>query len=132
MHSLSWVLIRRRRHLARHPRRGPVTRSSDVSVVNRCKTPGRNVPRATWRRSVVLLSLTELEPLARSRPARLLALHHALIARQESLLPQLLAVLLVRQAQRPCDRQPQPARSITRSGCFPSMSLSGVNRSCPM
>src|SRR2546421_12335020 len=88
MHSLSWVLIRRRRHLARHPRRGPVTRSSDVSD----------------------LPLTELEPLARSCPPRLLALHHARIARQESLLPQLLAVLLVRQAQRPRDPEPQRPR----------------------
>src|SRR5881398_2274737 len=123
MHSLSWVLIRRRRHLARHPRRGPVTRSSDVSdftsqlrgaqcAVVAGATPGAAFPGAhrgqppTAHRS----PLTELEPLARSRPPRLLALHHARIARQESLLPQLLAVLLVRQAQRARDREPQRSR----------------------
>src|SRR5207253_1974633 len=88
MHSLSWVLLRRRCHLARYPGRGPIARSSDV-----------------WD-----LPLTELEPLARSRPPRLLALHHPRIARQQALLPQLLAVLLVRQAQRARDPEPQRAR----------------------
>src|SRR2546425_12690210 len=55
-------------------------------------------------------SLRELEPLPGARPARLLALDGAWIPRQQPLLPQLLAVPLVRQAQRPRDRQPQRAR----------------------
>src|SRR4029077_14218792 len=88
-HALPFLgFIRRRCHLARHPRRGPIARSNGV----------RDLP------------LAELEPLARSRPSRLLALHHPWIARQESLLAQLLAVLLVRQAQRPRDREPQCTR----------------------
>src|SRR6267143_3113259 len=107
MHSLSWVLIRRRRHLARHPRRGPITRSSDVCFVIGCTTVRRYVVRTTYRRSVGPLSLTELEPLPRARAARLLPLDHAWIPRQQSLLPQLLAMPLVRQAQRPRDREAQ-------------------------
>src|SRR3977135_1561199 len=110
MHSLSWVLIRRRRHLARHPRRGPITRSSDVSIVNRSTRLRRYVVRTTWRRGVVQLSLTELEPLACARATRFLPLDHARIPRQQSLLPQLLAMPLVRQAQRPRDREAQRPR----------------------
>src|SRR5436309_12586586 len=65
-HALPFVgSIRRRRHLARYPRRGPITRSSDVSIS-----------------TVVRLSLTELEPLARARAARLLPLDDPRIARQ--------------------------------------------------
>src|SRR5437016_9849667 len=109
MHSLSWVLIRRRRHLRCHPA-GTRHRIGRREYFNRCTTLRRYVVRTTYRRSDVQLSLAELEPLARSRPPRLLALHHARIARQQSLLPQLLAVLLVRQAERPRDREPQRPR----------------------
>src|SRR5206468_1235482 len=51
------------------------------------------------------LTFAKLEPLARARAARLLALDDPRIARQQSLLPQLLAMPLVRQAQRPRDRE---------------------------
>src|SRR2546422_10921207 len=54
-------------------------------------------------RRTTSLSLTELEPLARTRAPRLLPLHGAWIARQQTLLTQLLAVPFVGQAQRPRD-----------------------------
>src|SRR3989441_5415560 len=56
------------------------------------------------------LTFTELEPLARPCPAGLLALDRPRVARQQSLLPQLLAVPLVGEAQRPPDREPQRPR----------------------
>src|SRR5207247_9298201 len=84
--------LSRRRQLARNPRKIPLTRSSDVSIS-----------------TVVRLSLTELQPHARARPARLLPLDAPRIARQQSLLPQLLPVPFVRPAQPPRDRQaPRP------------------------
>src|SRR5690242_18759861 len=55
-------------------------------------------------------SLAELEPLARARPARLLALHGPPIARQQPLLAQLLAMALVGETQRPRDREAERAR----------------------
>src|SRR6267154_6815425 len=84
MHSLSWVRSAAALISDATPRGGPSTGSGDV-----CD-----------------LSLTELEPLARARAARLLALDHPRIPRQQSLLPQLLTVPLVRQAQRSSDREP--------------------------
>src|SRR5438445_9965916 len=104
MHSLSWVLIRRRRHL-RCPPGWTRNRIWRREYFNRCTTLRRYVVRTTYRRSDVQLSLAELEPLPRSRAARLLALDHPRISRQQSLLPQLLAVSLVRQAQRPRNRE---------------------------
>src|SRR5207302_5635227 len=102
--------------------RGPSTESSSVSDHLNCVVRGmwlspvqRPVPRRSGHhrqepRTTHHSPFRELEPLPRSRPPRLLALHHARIARQQSLLPQLLAVLLVRQAQRPRDREPQRTR----------------------
>src|SRR5438128_7192219 len=88
MHSLSWVRSAAAVISDATPLGGPSTGSGDVSIS-----------------TVVRLSLTELEPLARPRPARLLPLDDPRIARQQSLLPQLLAMPLVRQAQRPRDRE---------------------------
>src|SRR2546427_8922661 len=88
MHSLSWVRSAAAVISDATPLGGPSTGSGDVSIS-----------------TVVRLSLTELEPLARPRPARLLPLDDPRIPRQQSLLPQLLAVSLVRQAQRPRDRE---------------------------
>src|SRR2546427_11787172 len=88
MHSLSWVRSAAAVISDATPLGGPSTGSGDVSIS-----------------TVVRLSLTELEPLARPRPARLLPLDDPRIARQQSLLPQLLALPLVRQAQRPRDRE---------------------------
>src|SRR2546427_1479556 len=75
MHSLSWVRSAAAVISDATPLGGPSTGSGDVSIS-----------------TVVRLSLTELEPLARPRPARLLALDDPRIARQQSLLPQLLAI----------------------------------------
>src|SRR2546425_214428 len=84
-HALPLVgSIRRRPHLRCNPSGGPSTGSGDV-----CD-----------------LSLTELEPLARARAARLLPLDHPRIPRQQSLFPQFLTVPLIRQAQRSRDREP--------------------------
>src|SRR5256886_2812502 len=88
MHSLSWVRSAAAVISDATPLGGPSTGSGDVSIS-----------------TVVRLSLTELEPLARARPARLLPLDDPRIARQQSLLPQLLPVPFVRQAQRPRDRE---------------------------
>src|SRR2546427_7817761 len=93
MHSLSWVRSAAAVISDATPLGGPSTGSGDVSIS-----------------TVVRLSLTELEPLARPRPARLLPLDDPRIARQQSLLPQLLAMPLVRQAQRPRDRESQRPR----------------------
>src|SRR2546425_6267336 len=54
----------------------------------------------------VVSPLRELEPLPRARATRLLALHHPRVARQQTLLPQLLAVPFVGEAQRPTDGEP--------------------------
>src|SRR5437016_13855054 len=92
MHSLSWVRSAAAVISDATPLGGPSTGSGDVSIS-----------------TVVRLSLTDLEPLARPRPARLLPLDDPRIARQQSLLPPLLAMPLVRQAQRPRDREsPRP------------------------
>src|SRR3989449_10483382 len=67
----------------------------------------RRPPRSTL---FPYTTLFRSEPLARARPARLLALDRARIPRQQALLPQLRAVPLVREAQRPRDRETQRAR----------------------
>src|SRR3990170_8370893 len=84
------------------------------------RTPPAPIPRCAWcstvRRSVCppvrrrRLPLAELEPLARARTARLLALHRAGVARQETGRAEFLAMLLVHRDQRPCDAQAQRAR----------------------
>src|SRR6266550_4381161 len=102
MHSLSWVRSAAAVISDATPLGGPSTGSGDVSISTVVR---RYVAMFYVRRTVVRLSLTELEPLARPRPARLLALDDPRIPRQQSLLPQLLAMPLVRQAQRPRDRE---------------------------
>src|SRR2546427_6009609 len=66
MHSLSWVRSAAAVISDATPLGGPSTGSGDVSIS-----------------TVVRLSLTELEPLARPRPARLLPLDDPRIARQQ-------------------------------------------------
>src|SRR6266480_113580 len=105
-HALPLVgYFRRRCHLRCNPAWGTQHRIERREYFNRCTTLRRYVLRTTYRRSVVSLSLTELEPLARSRAARLLPLDDPRIPRQQSLLPQLLAMPLVRQAQGPRNRE---------------------------
>src|SRR5713226_285627 len=86
MHSLSWVRL--------PPPSSPAhirPQADTQSGIRRCDS----------------LALGELEALARPGAAGLLALDDARIAGQEPLLPQLRAMPLVREAQRPRDRQPQ-------------------------
>src|SRR5881398_321468 len=94
MHSLSGVCSAATLVSRDTPAGDPVTRSSSVCDGLR----------------VLSLSLRELEPLPRPRPARLLALDRTRIPRQQALFPQLLAVPLVGEAQRPRDRETQRAR----------------------
>src|SRR2546426_4992303 len=91
-HALPFVgSIRRRRHLRCNPAGGTQHRIGRREYFNRCTMLRRYVLRTiyrrtvvpSYRRTVVRLSLTELEPLARPRPTRLLALDDPRIARQQ-------------------------------------------------
>src|SRR5437879_888004 len=109
MHSLSWVRSAAALASGSTPSRGTQYRIKQrVCLGVGCQVSGVSdlTPAPdTWH-----LSLRELEPLARPGPARFLALHHPRIARQQALLPRLLAVPFVGEAQRPPDGEPQRPR----------------------
>src|SRR5438477_5699356 len=96
--------FRRRSHLPRHP-----------------GAPGtqRGIKR---RERYLALPFRELEPLPRAGAAGLLPLHGPRIARQQPLLPQFLAMPVVREAQRPGDSQPHRAR-LPRHAAAPAVAL---------
>src|SRR5437667_12797039 len=104
MHSISWVLNRRRRHLRLPPRWDPAP--ARATRVMNCAFGLQQSAVSRF----ASLPLRELDPLPRPRPARLLALDRTRIPGQQALFPQLLAVPLVGEAQRPRDRETQRAR----------------------
>src|SRR5690242_18731282 len=108
MHSLSWVRSAAAVISAATPAGDPAAdRATCVFTAGvRLPVSGHRTPDTGNRP----LPLTELEPLPRARAPGLLPLHHPWIARQQSVLPQLLAMPVIREAQRPGDAQPQRAR----------------------